>query len=147
MSTDLGLEKWIEGHHHQYEDPVTAEIIHVYAIAGAPVFHNDTKVPHYDIDIEFPLWGVVWILRGYIDHSTLEIDGELAVRLPIIGTFTLAAVKGNLKDGVKATFGISVLNGDARFYASGGWLWIDLSATIFGATLGPLTIKLIPVPS
>ncbi|KAI0297031.1 hypothetical protein B0F90DRAFT_1742503 [Multifurca ochricompacta] len=145
MSTDLGLEKWIEGHHHQYEDPVTAEIIHVYAIAGAPVYYDGPRVPQYDIDIEVPLWGVTWILRGYIDNGTLEIDAEFAVRLPIIGTFTLAAVKGNLKDGVEVTFGISVLNGEARFYISGGWLWIDLSATIFGPTFGPLKIKLIPI--
>ncbi|KAI0297055.1 hypothetical protein B0F90DRAFT_991694 [Multifurca ochricompacta] len=149
MSTDLSdieLEKWLEGHHHQYEDPLTAEIIHVYAIAGAPVFHNDTKVPRYDFDIEVPLWGITWVLKGYIDVGTFEINAEFSVRTPIITPFRLAAVKGNLKDGVKVSFDVSFVKGEAKFYIFGGWLWVDLSATVFGTTYGPLKVKLIPLP-
>ncbi|KAI0297025.1 hypothetical protein B0F90DRAFT_1742452, partial [Multifurca ochricompacta] len=52
--------------------------------------------------------------------------------------------KGNLKDGVEVSFGISVLKGTARFYINGGWLWVDLSATVFGTVYGPLKVKLIP---
>ncbi|KAI0297028.1 hypothetical protein B0F90DRAFT_1635173, partial [Multifurca ochricompacta] len=85
-------------------------------------------------------------LKGYIDIGTFEINAEFSVRVPIIGTFRLAAVKGNLKDGVQVSFGISVLKGTARFYINSGWLYVDLSATVFGTVYGPLKVKLIPLP-
>ncbi|KAI0293862.1 hypothetical protein B0F90DRAFT_1642157 [Multifurca ochricompacta] len=85
-------------------------------------------------------------LKGYVDKSTLEIDAAFSVKVPIIGSFQLAQVKGNLQDGVKVTFGVSILHGDARFYYSAGWIYLDLSATVFGTVYGPLTIKLIPLP-
>ncbi|KAI0297056.1 hypothetical protein B0F90DRAFT_1635174, partial [Multifurca ochricompacta] len=85
-------------------------------------------------------------LKGYIDVGTFEINAEFSVKVPILGTYRLATVKGNLKDGVEVSFGIAVLKGTARFYINSGWLWVDLSATVFGTTYGPLKVKLIPLP-
>ncbi|KAI0299752.1 hypothetical protein B0F90DRAFT_1630700, partial [Multifurca ochricompacta] len=81
-----------------------------------------------------------------LDIGTLEINAEFSVRLPVLAAIRLAEVRGNLRDGVKVSFDISVLKGDARFYVSGGWLWVDLSARVFMAIHGPLKVKLIPLP-
>ncbi|KAI0298181.1 hypothetical protein B0F90DRAFT_1952562 [Multifurca ochricompacta] len=144
-SSNIGLKQWLVGHHNSYEHEVTGETIHVYAIAGPPVY-SDGDSDRIDFDIELPLWGVTWVLKGYVIKSTLEIDAAFSVKVPIIGSFQLAQVKGNLQDGVKVTFGVSILHGDARFYYSAGWIYVDLSATVFGKVYGPLTIKLIPLP-
>ncbi|KAI0298182.1 hypothetical protein B0F90DRAFT_834382 [Multifurca ochricompacta] len=99
------------------------ETIHVYAIAGPPVY-SDGDSDRIDFDIELPLWGVTWVLKGYVIKSTLEIDAAFSVKVPIIGSFQLAQVKGNLQDGVKVTFGVSILHGDARFIIPlVGFMW------------------------
>lgn len=86
-------------------------------------------------------------LSGYIDLASLEISARLSVRIPIIGTYQLAEVKGNLKDGVSVQFGISgILSGKATFFIRDGWLTLDLSATVFGSTYGPISIRLLPLP-
>ncbi|KAI0298151.1 hypothetical protein B0F90DRAFT_1632935, partial [Multifurca ochricompacta] len=85
-------------------------------------------------------------LKGYANKSTFEIDGTFSVKIPIIGSFQLGQVKGNLQDGVKVTFGVSVVHGDARFYYLSGWIYVDLAATVFGTDYGPITIKLIQFP-
>ncbi|KAI0293863.1 hypothetical protein B0F90DRAFT_1670710 [Multifurca ochricompacta] len=131
-SSNIGLKQWLVGHHNSYEHEVTGETIHVYAIAGPPVY-SDGDSDRIDFDIELPLWGVTWVLKGYVIKSTLAIDAAFSVKVPIIGSFQLAQVKGNLQDGVK-------------FYYSAGWIYVDLSATVFGTVYGPLTIKLIPLP-
>ncbi len=70
------------------------------------------------------------------------------MRVPILGTYTLGQINGNLNTGVSLSFGISgIISGEVRVYAKGGWLWIDLTATILGSKYGPLSIKLIPIPS
>lgn len=74
------------------------------------------------------------------------MDATFAVRVPIIGEFTLGNVKGNLNDGIKITFGIAILSGSATFYVKDGWIWVDLSATVFGSEYGPISIKLLPLP-
>ncbi|KAI0295583.1 hypothetical protein B0F90DRAFT_1143885 [Multifurca ochricompacta] len=139
------LKQWLVGHHNSYEHEKTGELIHVYAIAGPPVYAEGDS-DRIDFDIEVPLWGVTWILKGYVEKSTLEIDAAFSVKIPIIGTYQLAKVKGNITDGVKVTFGVSVVRGDARFYYSNGWIYVDLSATVFGKVYGRVTIKLIPLP-
>ncbi|KAI0297034.1 hypothetical protein B0F90DRAFT_1742554 [Multifurca ochricompacta] len=65
----------------------------------------------------------------------------------MMGTFRLAEVKGNLNDGVEVPFDSSVVKGEAKFYVSDGRLWVDLSATVFGTTCGPLKVELIPLPT
>ncbi|KAI0263224.1 hypothetical protein BC834DRAFT_971496 [Gloeopeniophorella convolvens] len=143
--SNVELGKWVEGHHRVSQEGKNGELVHVYAIAGPPVFGGDPG--RWDFDIEFPIWGVTFILKGYVDLTTLEIDATFSVRIPIIGTFKLAEVKGNLKDGVSVSFGISgILSGKATFYVRDGWIWVDLSAEIFGTTYGPVSIKLIPLP-
>ncbi|KAJ7476720.1 hypothetical protein FB451DRAFT_246737 [Mycena latifolia] len=74
------------------------------------------------------------------------MNATLSVRIPILGTYALSDVKGNLKDGISTTFGISILNGNARFYVSNGKLYVDLSAVVFGTKYGPESIALIPLP-
>ncbi|EIW74806.1 hypothetical protein CONPUDRAFT_66572, partial [Coniophora puteana RWD-64-598 SS2] len=86
-------------------------------------------------------------LKGSVNLTSLQIDASFSVRIPIIGTFQLASFQGNLIEGVKFTFGISgILSGEARVYLKDKWLWLDLSATVFGSKYGPLSIKLIPLP-
>ncbi|KAI0263228.1 hypothetical protein BC834DRAFT_888118 [Gloeopeniophorella convolvens] len=75
------------------------------------------------------------------------MDAFLSARFPLIENLPLAEVKGNLKDGIKVTFDISgILSGSATFYVRDGWVWIDLSATVFGTTYGPISVKLFPLP-
>ncbi|KAH9959369.1 hypothetical protein BJV74DRAFT_788840, partial [Russula compacta] len=86
-------------------------------------------------------------LKGSINLSTLSISATFSVRVPILGTFTLANLNGNLNDGVSVTFGVSgILSGTAKFYVKDKWLYVDLSATVFGTTYGPISIGLIPLP-
>ncbi|KAI0294057.1 hypothetical protein B0F90DRAFT_1670603 [Multifurca ochricompacta] len=139
------LKQWLVGHHNSYEHEKTGKLIHVYAIADPPVYAEGDS-DRIDFDIEVPLWAVTWILKGYVEKSILEIDAAFSVKIPIIGTYQLAKVNGNLTDRVKVTFGVSVVHGDAKFYYSNGWIYVDLSATIFGKVYGRVTIKLIPLP-
>ena len=74
------------------------------------------------------------------------MNATLSVEVPIVGTVRLAEVRGNLRDGVTVSFGVSFLHGDARFYLRDGWLYVDLSATVFGTHHGPVSIPLIPIP-
>ncbi|KAI0294049.1 hypothetical protein B0F90DRAFT_1954888, partial [Multifurca ochricompacta] len=49
------------GHLNSYKHEKTGEIIHVYAIAGPPVYaEGDSN--RIDFDIEVPLWAVTWIV-------------------------------------------------------------------------------------
>ncbi|KAI0293157.1 hypothetical protein B0F90DRAFT_1670921 [Multifurca ochricompacta] len=136
-SSNIGLKQWLVGHHNSYEHEVTGETIHVYAIAGPPVYSNGDS-DRIDFDIELPLWGVTWVLKGYVIKSTLAIDAAFSVKVPIIGSFQLAQVKGNLQDGVKVTFGVSFcMEMPGSIIPLVGFMW-----TFYG----PLTIKLIPLP-
>ncbi|KAI0741035.1 hypothetical protein C8Q76DRAFT_822774 [Earliella scabrosa] len=145
FASTVDLPKLLEGHHSQHQAR-TGEIIHVYAIAGPPVF-GDAKENQWNFNIEIPLWGVTFILSGYVDLFSLAIDATFSVKIPIVGSIKLAEVKGNLRDGVTVNFGISgVLSGEARFYVNDRWLYVDLSATVFGTHHGPVTIRLIPLP-
>ncbi|KAI0263240.1 hypothetical protein BC834DRAFT_888187, partial [Gloeopeniophorella convolvens] len=74
------------------------------------------------------------------------MDAFLSAKSPF-GELRLAEVKGNLKDGIKVTFDIpGILSGTATFYVRDGWVWIDLSVTVFGKTYGPISVKLLPLP-
>ncbi|KAI0295584.1 hypothetical protein B0F90DRAFT_1919298 [Multifurca ochricompacta] len=106
QTSDVALKQWLVGHLNSYKHKKTGELIHVYAIAGPPVYAEGDS-DRIDFDIE---------LKGYAEKSTLEIDAAFSVKIPIIGTYQLAKVKGNITDGVKVTFGVSVVRGDARFY-------------------------------
>ncbi|KAH9961178.1 hypothetical protein BJV74DRAFT_799846 [Russula compacta] len=135
----------LEGHHSEVTDEVSKkDTVHVFAITGAPTFGTLGK--KWDFHIEFSFLGVVWILKGWIDLTTLAISATLSVRIPIIGTHQIASVNGNLQNGVTVTFGIpGILSGSAKFYAKNKWLYVDLSVTVFGKK-GSITIKLIPIP-
>jgi len=101
----------------------------------------------YDFDVEFGLGGVTFIERGSVDPATCNISSTLSARIPIVGTFQLANLNGNLVDGVTSTFGISgVLSGTIKDYYNNGYLTADITATIFGSAYGPTTIKLLPLP-
>ncbi|KAI0263223.1 hypothetical protein BC834DRAFT_323771 [Gloeopeniophorella convolvens] len=143
--TNVDLSKWIEGHHTVSRDGRNGEEVHVYAISGPPVF-GEGRESRWDFDVETPIGGVIFILKGYIDLSTLEMDAILSARFPFTD-LTLAEVKGNLKDGIKVTFDIPrVISGSATFYVRDGWVWMDLSVTIFGKTYDPISVKLFPLP-
>ncbi|KAJ6569021.1 hypothetical protein B0H19DRAFT_937888 [Mycena capillaripes] len=74
------------------------------------------------------------------------MSATLSVRVPIVGTLQLADVTGNLADGIPVTFGTPVVTGNAKFYISNKWLYINLSAVVFGVAHGPLDFQLIPLP-
>ncbi|KAH9962526.1 hypothetical protein BJV74DRAFT_990920 [Russula compacta] len=143
--TAVELEKFLKGHHHAAKDTRSSQVVQVFAIAGHPVFGDERS--SYDFDIEFGFAGLTWILRGSINLSTLSISASFLVRIPLLGTITLASLNGSLLEGVSVTFGISgILSGTAKFYVRDKWLYVDLSATVFGSTYGPITIGLIPLP-
>ncbi|KAH9970068.1 hypothetical protein BJV74DRAFT_264428 [Russula compacta] len=135
----------LEGHHSEVIDEVSnKDTVHVFAITGAPTF--DAAGKKWDFHIEFSFLGLVWILQGWIDLTTLAISATLSVRIPIVGTHQIASVNGSLKSGITVSFGVpKVLSGSAKFYAKDKWLYVDLSATVFGKK-GSITIKLIPIP-
>lgn len=86
-------------------------------------------------------------LKGCIETDTLVIAATLSVKIPIWGSVDLAQVHGSLNDGVSVNFGISgILSGTARVYLKSKFLWIDLSANVFGTANGPITISLISLP-
>ncbi|KAH9970066.1 hypothetical protein BJV74DRAFT_799326 [Russula compacta] len=123
----------LEGHHHEVQDEVSKkDIIHVFAITGAPVFGTPERSG------TFISSGASWDSSG---------SATLSVRIPIIGTFQIASVNGNLQHSVSVTFSIpSILSGSARFYlVNNKWLCVDLSATVFEKK-GSITISLIPIP-
>ncbi|KAI0247199.1 hypothetical protein BJV78DRAFT_1085132, partial [Lactifluus subvellereus] len=69
-------------------------------------------------------------LQGLIDLSTLIIDATLSIHLPILGTTRLISVKGPLTgNGVRVSFNIGIVKGDARFYAVDRWLWVQMTVT------------------
>ncbi|KAI0741034.1 hypothetical protein C8Q76DRAFT_709867 [Earliella scabrosa] len=119
----IDIHKLLEGHHRQYQAR-TGETIHVYAIAGPPVF-GDAKENQWNTYAE--LERVLVQLSGSVDLFSLEINATLSVEVPIVGTVRLAEVRGN-------------------FYLREGWLYVDLSATVFGTHHGPVSIPLIPIP-
>ncbi|KAJ7034615.1 hypothetical protein C8F04DRAFT_956267, partial [Mycena alexandri] len=84
-------------------------------------------------------------LNGYID-AALALKAVLSVRIPILGTLQLSNVNGNLADGIAVTFNTAVVNGNAKFYISNKWLYINLSAVVFGQAHGPMDFQLIPLP-
>ncbi|KAJ7277113.1 hypothetical protein C8J57DRAFT_1308588 [Mycena rebaudengoi] len=130
---------------HQSSKASDGEEVHVFAIAGPPVF-GSSDPGRYDFSVEVPLWGVTWILNGYMD-AKLAMNATFSVRVPIMGTFKLSDVKGNLADGIAVTFDISMLNGQAKFYISDKWLYINLSAVVFGQAHGPAAFGLFPLPA
>ncbi|KAI0294063.1 hypothetical protein B0F90DRAFT_1928022 [Multifurca ochricompacta] len=69
--------QWPAGHHNSYEHEKTGQLIHVYAIAGPPVYAEGDS-DRIDFDIE---------LKGYVEKSTLEINAAFSVKIPIIGTY------------------------------------------------------------
>jgi len=139
--TDTALDDFAKGHHSTHQ--TDTELIHVYAIAGKPVF---TDHDHWDFDVQVPWAGGVWKLKGYIDLKTTEIDANFSVKFPIIPEIRLAHVKGNLTQGVQVTFSIgSIVSGTAKFYIKDKHLWVDLSAKVWGHQYGPISIKLIPI--
>ncbi|KAI0741042.1 hypothetical protein C8Q76DRAFT_666944 [Earliella scabrosa] len=143
----VDLPRLLEGHHRQ-STTSSGEIIHVFAITGAPVFGSDQTAKLTPL-IEIPLWGLVFILRGTISRpasGTFTIDATFSVRIPIFGEHNLSKVRGSLDDGVDITWGISgVLSGTSRFYGRGTWLWVDIAATVFGHTHDLLSMALIPL--
>ncbi|KAJ7772398.1 hypothetical protein B0H16DRAFT_1305251 [Mycena metata] len=78
--------------------------------------------------------------------AALAMNATLSVRIPILGTLQLSNVNGNLADGIAVTFSTSVVNGNAKFYISNNWLYINLSAVVFGTAHGPMAFQLIPLP-
>ncbi|KAJ6601891.1 hypothetical protein DFH09DRAFT_1355155 [Mycena vulgaris] len=137
------VDKLIDGHHYSSKAS-DGEEVHVYAVAGPPIF-GSADPGRYDFNIEFPLWGVTWLLNGYMD-AALAMNATLSVRVPIMGTFQQTDVKGNLAAGIAVTFSTSMVNGNAKFHISNKWLYINLSAVVFGAAHGPLDFQLIPLP-
>jgi len=137
-------------HHRVQRDEKSGKEVHVFAIAGPPVFEtgdDDDSANAYDFNINIPVGPVVFILTGTIDSSTLTIQATFKVQVPFFGTYTLGQIDGNLNTGVSLQFGISgIVSGTVKFYAKGGWLWMDLSATILGSKYGPLSVQLIPLP-
>ncbi|KAJ7277157.1 hypothetical protein C8J57DRAFT_1308669 [Mycena rebaudengoi] len=115
------------------------------AIAGPPVFGNSDP-GRYDFHVEVPLWGVTWLLHGYTD-AKLAMNATFSIRLPFVGTTQLANLKGNLADGITLIFDIKILsNGKAKFYISDKWLYLNLSATVYGKAHGPTAFGLFPLP-
>ncbi|KAJ7085279.1 hypothetical protein C8R44DRAFT_594116, partial [Mycena epipterygia] len=76
----------------------------------------------------------------------LVMNATFSARVPILGTFKLTDVEGNLADGIAVTFNISMLNGNAKFYISDKWVYINLSAVVFGKAYGPSAFGLFPLP-
>jgi hypothetical protein len=84
-------------------------------------------------------------LKGYIEADV--IDATFSVMFPLLPEITLAHVHGDLNKGVEVTFSIgSIVSGTARFYLKDKWLWLDLSAKVWGQPFGPVSIRLIPYP-
>jgi hypothetical protein len=84
-------------------------------------------------------------LNGYLNTNNLAMNAAFSVRIPIVGTVKLADVIGNLADRIAVTFATSMVNGNAKFYISNNWLYIDLSAVVFGNSHGPLSFGLFPL--
>ncbi|KAI0247213.1 hypothetical protein BJV78DRAFT_1247429 [Lactifluus subvellereus] len=102
----------------------------------------------HPFDIPIPVAGFTWILKGHTDRSSQEINATLSIVVPVLGVFQLTKVRGSLKDGVSVSFDTRPLRGEARFYILDEWLCWQLSktTTAFGLTMGPLDMKLIPLP-
>jgi hypothetical protein len=78
--TDTALERFAKGHHstHQVSD---TEVIHIYAIAGKPVF---TNLERYDFDIKVPFAGAVWEVSfscGYRAMRLLILLGLVSLKV------------------------------------------------------------------
>jgi len=137
-------------HHRVHRDEKSGKEVHIFAIGGPPVFEtddDDDSANAYDFNISIPVGPVVFILTGTINTITLSIQATFKVQIPFLGTYTLGQINGNLITGIILKFGISgIVSGTAKFYAKGGWLWMDLSASILGSSYGPLSVQLIPIP-
>ena len=58
---DSDVPALLEGHHHEVTDEVSKkDIVHVFAIAGAPVYGTLGK--KWDFHIEWSFLGLVWIV-------------------------------------------------------------------------------------
>lgn len=67
--------------------------------------------------------------------------------MPILGTYTLGQLNGNLETGVTLDFDVSgIVVGHVRIYVKDGWVWAEYSVTILG-TKYDINIKLFPIPS
>ncbi|KAJ6571340.1 hypothetical protein B0H19DRAFT_935621 [Mycena capillaripes] len=78
--------------------------------------------------------------------AQLAMDAAFYAKVPILPMLKLTEVKGNLADGIAVAFNNSLVNGKARFYISDKWVYINLSATVFGKAHGPLDFELFPLP-
>ncbi|KAI0247193.1 hypothetical protein BJV78DRAFT_951763 [Lactifluus subvellereus] len=123
------LDEWLHRHHHIVHglEAGDGDPVHVFAQANGPIFGH-SKWWHFTVHWLF--WSFSWGLQGLIDLSTLIIDATLSIHLPILGTTRLISVKGPLTgNGVRVSFNIGIVKGDARFYAVDRWLWVQMTVT------------------
>ncbi|KAH9966988.1 hypothetical protein BJV74DRAFT_954323 [Russula compacta] len=137
----------IGGHHNLVKDAKSGQTVHVYAIGGSPVFGNPGK--RFDFYVEFNVNGVTFILTGYVDLSSskLTISATLSVRIGFL-VYTLATISGDLGSGSSITISFNiagVISGTLKIYFKDGWVWIDLTVTVYGTTVS-VSIQLFPLP-
>ncbi|KAJ7624781.1 hypothetical protein FB45DRAFT_924200 [Roridomyces roridus] len=156
----IDLSEWIAGQETYYESsdaPVVGSTVTEEHIQASAV-PDHLNPSHWSIDIQLPLWDFTWILKGWIDRSTLQMEATFSVKITsrslsyLNSTYPLARVKENLKNGIPISFGIwGIVSGKARFYLSGGWLsglWLNvaLSASSLGVDHGPVVVPLLELP-
>jgi hypothetical protein len=75
------------------------------------------------------------------------MQAELYATIPIYGRINLAPVNGDLKTGITVSFSAdNIISGTAKFYLNGTTVDVDISATVFGNTIGPVTLALFQIP-
>jgi len=136
-------------HHRVVRDEKSGKEVHVFAIAGPPVFEtdDDDSANAYDFNINIPIGPVIFYLTGSINTSTLTIGSIFSVQVPFYGTYTLGWLGGSLITSVFFSFKVSgILVGAVKVYSKNGWLWMDVDVSIFGTEYGPMSLQLIPIP-
>ncbi|KAJ7624777.1 hypothetical protein FB45DRAFT_86758 [Roridomyces roridus] len=146
---DVGASEWIAGQDDSSDAPSANGTVEHIQASSIPDHSNPSRL---GIDIQLPLWDFTWILKGWIDRSTLEMEATFSIKVASRSPYPLAQVKGNLKRGIPISFGIRhIVSGKANFYLTGDWssgLWLNvaLSASAFGVDHGPAVVPLLELP-
>ncbi|KAF7296872.1 hypothetical protein MIND_00918500 [Mycena indigotica] len=105
-------------------------------------------MPRRDFETPIPIGGSnsSFLLKGSISET--ELDAELLADLPLLGKVTLTHIRGDVRDGLAThnSFNVGLWSGTVECTIHDDWLFVALTAGMFGQSIGPVKVRLFYIP-